>query len=86
MSRPLWQLTKTGPGGEKGRTPRVPQEEVGKRSSIPFFVFGTLSVTFSDASVTFFVTLRAVRAISMARAKNSLPIVPGQFLSLSYPL
>ena len=31
-------------------------------------------------------TLRAVRAISMSRAKNSLPIVPRQFLSLSYPL
>ena len=30
-------------------------------------------------------TLRAVRAISMSRAKNSLPIVPRQFLSLSYP-
>ena len=31
-------------------------------------------------------SLRAVRAISMSRAKNSLPIVPRQFLSLSYPL
>ena len=30
--------------------------------------------------------LRAVCAISMSRAKNSLPIVPRQFLSLSYPL
>ena len=30
--------------------------------------------------------LRAVRAISMSRAKNSLPNVPRQFLSLSYPL
>ena len=31
-------------------------------------------------------TLRAVRAISMSRAKNSLPMVPRQFLSLSYDL
>ena len=30
-------------------------------------------------------SLRAVRAISLSRAKNSLPIVPRQFLSLSYP-
>ena len=35
---------------------RVPQKECSKRSSITFFAFGTLSVTFSDASVTFFVT------------------------------
>ena len=39
---------------------RVPQKEVGKRSSITFFsfrdTFGHFSVTFSDASVTFFVT------------------------------
>ena len=33
---------------------RVPQKECGKRSSITFFVFGTLSVTFSDTFVTFF--------------------------------
>ena len=39
---------------------RVPQKECGKRSSITFFhfrdAFGHFSVTFSDASVTFFVT------------------------------
>ena len=39
---------------------RVPQKEVGKRSSITFFrfrdSFGHFSVTFSDAFVTFFVT------------------------------
>ena len=39
---------------------RVPQKEVGKRSSIIFFrfqdSFGHFLVTFSDASVTFFVT------------------------------
>ena len=33
-----------------------------------------------------FSPLRAVRAISMSRAKNSLPIVPRQFLSLSWDL
>ena len=33
-----------------------------------------------------FLALRAVRAISMSRAKNSLPIVPRQSLSLFYPL
>ena len=31
-------------------------------------------------------TLRAVCAISMSRVKHSLPIVPRQFLNLSYPL
>ena len=39
---------------------RVPQKECGKRSSITFFrfrdAFDDFSVTFSDASVTFFVT------------------------------
>ena len=39
---------------------RVPQKECGKRSSITFFrfrdAFGHFSVTFSDASVTFFGT------------------------------
>ena len=39
---------------------RMPQKECGKRSSITFFrlrdAFGHFSVTFSDASVTFFVT------------------------------
>ena len=39
---------------------RVPQKECGKRSSITFFhfrdSFGHFLVTFSDASVTFFVT------------------------------
>ena len=39
---------------------RVPQKECGKRSSITFLrfrdAFGHFSVTFSDASVTFFVT------------------------------
>ena len=43
-------------GGFKKALLRVPQKEVGKRSSITFFVSGTLLVTFSDASVTFFVT------------------------------
>ena len=40
-----------------GALVRVPQKEVGKRSSIPFFVFATFLVTFSDASVTLFVAL-----------------------------
>ena len=37
---------------------RVPQKEVGKRSSITFFRFrDTFGLTFSDVSVNFFVTL-----------------------------
>ena len=40
------------------KTFRVPQKECGKRSSITFFrfrdAFGHFSVTFSDASVSFF--------------------------------
>ena len=47
----------------KMRSFRVPQKECGKRSSITFFrfrdAFGHFSVTFSDASVTFFVTFFA---------------------------
>ena len=39
---------------------RVPQKEVGKRSSVTFFrfrdSFGHFLVTFSDASLTFFIT------------------------------
>ena len=42
---------------------KVPQKEVGKRSSITFFCFrdsfGHFWVTFSDAPVTFFVTFFA---------------------------
>ena len=35
---------------------RVPQKEVGKRSSIIFSIFDHFLVTFSDTSATFFVT------------------------------
>ena len=66
---------------------RVPQKEVGKRSSITFYVFGTLSTTFRSffwCFVTFFVTfwlwVLKIRSLRLAKiSPKSLKHFPANF-------
>ena len=60
---------------------RVPQEEVGKRSSIAFFVFGTLSVTFWSL---FLMLLSLLSSLSCQTPFAGLLLRQGEIVAQTY--